>query len=135
MRPVPHTILIADDDGDSRAILREILQFQGRQVLEAIDGLECVMMAVLRAPDLIVLDLLMPGMNGWQAASVLKADPGTRDIPILALTADVMPEHRERALLAGCDFVMSKPVAPRALVVEIDALHARTLERVHAGAA
>ena len=135
MRRQPATVLIADDDPDSRAILRELLLFQGRAVLEAVDGLECVMMAVLRAPDLIVLDLLMPGMDGWQAAAVLKADPGTRDIPILALTADVMPAHRERALLAGCDFVASKPIEPRQLAREIDALYIRTRVRIHAGAA
>jgi CheY-like chemotaxis protein len=125
MRRQPATVLIADDDPDSRTILREILLFQGRSVLEA----------VLRAPDLIVLDLLMPGMDGWQAAAVLKADPGTRDIPILALTADVIPAHRERALLVGCDSVASKPIEPRQLAREIDALYIRTRARIHAGAA
>ncbi len=116
-------VLVADDDADSRAITRTILEFQGRQVLEAADGRECVIAAVVHRPDVIVLDLVMPGMDGWQAAAALRAEPATRSIPILALTASSHADDRTRALAAGCDRVLVKPTSLAELTAVIDALH------------
>ncbi len=115
-------MLIADDDADSRTIVRALLEFQGRDVLEVSDGAEAVGAARALRPDVIVLDLVMPGMDGWRAAAALRADPRTRNIPILALTAAALPDDRERALAAGCDRVLSKPISLGELAAVIDEL-------------
>jgi CheY-like chemotaxis protein len=116
-------VLVADDDADSRAITRTFLEFQGREVLEAVDGRTCVITALVHRPDVIVLDLIMPNVDGWQATAMLRADPATRAIPILALTATSQPDDRDRALAAGCDRVLFKPIALSELTAVIDALH------------
>ncbi len=122
MTGIASTVLIADDDADSRAIVRALLEFQGRDVLEASDGAGCLGAARALCPDVIVLDLIMPGMDGWHAAAALRADPRTRAIPILALTAAALPDDRARALAAGCDRVLSKPIALGELASVIDEL-------------
>ncbi len=119
---IASTVLIADDDADSRAIVRTILEFQGREVVEAADGGDCLTAVHTCRPDVIVLDLVMPGMDGWDVAAALRADPTTRGIPILALTAAATPLERERALAAGCDRVLQKPIALAELAVIIDEL-------------
>mgnify|MGYP001215980958 FL=1 len=116
------TILIADDHEDSRAIIRTMLEHYGRRVLEAWDGEECLRKARAAHPDVIVLDLVLPILNGWETARALRQDPETAQIPILAFTAAVLPEQRERAIQAGCDAVLVKPAPPTALLSAIDTL-------------
>lgn len=116
------TILIADDHEDSRAIIRTMLEHYGRRVLEAWDGEECLRKARAAHPDVIVLDLVLPILNGWETARALRQDPDTAQIPILAFTAAVLPEQRERAIQAGCDAVLVKPASPTALLSAIDTL-------------
>ncbi len=127
-------VLVADDDADSRAIVKQYLEFQGREVLEAADGRACVIAAHTQRPDVVVLDLIMPTLDGWDTAAALRADPATRSIPILALTATSQPDDRDRALAVGCDRVLFKPIALSDLALAIDALHhdAQAVARAHA---
>ncbi len=127
MTGIASTVLIADDDADSRTIVRALLEFQGRDVLEASDGRQCLGAARALRPDVIVLDLIMPHMDGWEVAAALRADPATRSIPILALTAAALPDDRARALAAGCNRVLSKPIALGELAAVIDELFQLTM--------
>ena len=122
MTGIASTVLIADDDADSRTIVRALLEFQGREVVEAEDGTQCLGAVRKHCPDVIVLDLVMPRMDGWRVAAALRADPATRSIPILALTAAALPRDRERALAAGCDRVLHKPISLGELSSVIDEL-------------
>lgn len=122
MTGIASTVLIADDDVDSRAIVRALLEFQGREVVEAADGPECLGVARRQRPDVIVLDLIMPHLDGWHVAAALRADPATRSIPILALTAAALPHDHDRAIAAGCDRVLNKPIALGELSSVIDEL-------------
>ncbi len=129
MQPFASTILVADDDADARRIARAILENAGRRVFEARDGRECVRVALREQPDVIVLDLVLPDLDGWEAARALKGNPATASIPILGFTAIAFDVLQERALEAGCDLVLTKPVMPRHLVREIDALYAEAEQR------
>ncbi len=122
MTGIASTVLIADDDADSRTIVRALLEFQGRDVLEASDGRQCLGAARALRPDVIVLDLVMPDLDGWHVAAARRAAPATRAIPILALTAAALPDDRARALAAGCDRVLAKPIALGELSSVIDEL-------------
>jgi two-component system cell cycle response regulator DivK len=104
-------ILVAEDDGDNRCIVVKILTVEGYETLEADDGRSALALARRERPDLIVMDLGMPGMDGWEAARRLKADPQTADIPIIALTA----WDGERAREAECDGYLSKPCRPKTI--------------------
>ena len=108
-------ILVAEDDADSRRILVRVLTSEGYETLEAADGRTTVEIARREHPDLVVMDLAMPGMDGWEASRRLKADPQTADIPIVALTAFAMRGDEERAREAGCDGYLSKPCRPQTI--------------------
>ena len=108
-------ILVAEDDADNRRIVVKILTVEGHETLEAADGRTTVELARRQRPDLILMDLAMPGMDGWEAARRLKADPETADIPIIALTAFAMRGDEERARQAGCDAYLSKPCRPQTI--------------------
>ncbi len=129
MQPYASSILVVDDDADARRIARTMLEAAGRRVFEARDGRECVEMARQEQPDVIVLDLVLPDVDGWEAARALKNDPATASIPILGFTAISFDILQERALQAGCDLVLTKPVMPRHLLREIDALYAEGEQR------
>ena len=96
-------ILVAEDEPDNRRIVVRVLTVEGYETLEAADGQAAVALARREHPDLIMMDLAMPGMDGWEAARQLKADPETADIPIIALTAFALRGDEERAREAGCD--------------------------------
>lgn len=130
MDTLARTILVVDDDADARRIARTWLEGAGRRVLEAADGRECVRVAHDERPDAILLDLILPDVDGWEAARTLRADPATAGIPILALTGLAFPVLRKRAVEAGCDVVLTKPVSPTRLLQEIDSLYGNTRERV-----
>jgi CheY-like chemotaxis protein len=109
-------ILIADDHEDSRTIARIMVERAGFQAVEASTGLETLARARSRGPRVILLDMLMPEMDGWTVAKLLRSDPSTAGIVIVAFTACVRSIDRERALDAGCDLVLTKPMQPRALL-------------------
>lgn len=110
------TILLVEDNVDNRLIYRTILEFSGYQVVEAHDGEMGVRLARENVPDLILMDVSIPLLNGWEATKILKADPTTRHIPIIALTAHALASDREQSMAVGCDGYLAKPVEPRRVV-------------------
>ena len=112
-------ILVVDDYQDAREMYAEYLQYSGFRVAEAKNGNEAVAQARSLKPDLILMDLSLPGMDGWEATRVLKADDETRRIPIVALTGHALAGASEGALKAGCDSFVTKPCLPDDLVVEV----------------
>lgn len=117
--PMGKTVLLVEDNADNQEIYRLILKHHGFVVLQAWDG-ECgVRMARHHAPDLILMDLTMPVVDGLEATRMLKADPATSGIPIIALTAHAETEDRDAAAEAGCVSFLSKPVAPNSVAIEV----------------
>ena len=109
-------ILLVEDNEMNRDMLSRRLQRKGFEVIIAADGQQGVAKASAESPDLILLDMSLPVMDGWEAARKIKGDPETRDIPIIALTAHAMAGDREKALEAGCDEYDTKPIElPRLL--------------------
>jgi two-component system cell cycle response regulator DivK len=115
-------ILLVEDNEMNRDMLSRRLQRRGHEVVCAVDGAEGVEMARNETPGLILMDMSLPGIDGWEASRQLKADPLTSTIPIIALTAHAMSNDRERALEAGCDDYDTKPVELPRLLGKIDAL-------------
>jgi two-component system cell cycle response regulator DivK len=113
-RPI---VLVADDDRDARAIYRMYLKAQGCGVLTARDGQVAIQKIARIRPDVIVLDLAMPRVDGWATAAQLKSERETRDIPIIALSA--VQTSRDSARAAGCDAFLAKPCLPELLWCEI----------------
>ena len=112
-------ILVVDDYQDAREMYAEYLQFSGFRVAEARNGNEAVDQAFALKPDLILMDLSLPGMDGWEATRRLKADESTRHIPIVALTGHALAGASDGAKKAGCDSFVTKPCLPDDLVVEV----------------
>ncbi|HET9194816.1 MAG TPA: response regulator [Vicinamibacterales bacterium] len=112
-------ILVVDDYQDAREMYAEYLQYSGFRVAEARNGNEAVAQARSLRPDLILMDLSLPGMDGWEATRVLKADDATKHIPIVALTGHALAGASEGARKAGCDSFVTKPCLPDDLVVEV----------------
>ena len=109
-------ILLVEDNEMNRDMLSRRLARKGYEVVLAVDGAEGLAMARGEAPDLILMDMSLPVVDGWEATRRLKADPSTRGIPVIALTAHAMAEDRQKALDAGCDDYDTKPVEfPRLL--------------------
>jgi CheY-like chemotaxis protein len=119
-RPVRPLVLIVDDDRDARAMYREYLRHTGCKVRTARDGSMAIDQVRRCAPDVIVMDLAMPHLDGWTASTWLKSSPATRHIPSIALSA--RPRARESARAAGCDAFLAKPCLPDLLWWEIRAL-------------
>jgi CheY-like chemotaxis protein len=115
----PPLILVVDDYQDAREMYAEYLRFSGFRVAEARNGSEAVEQAFALKPDLILMDLSLPGMDGWEATRRLKADDSTRHIPIVALTGHALAGASEGARRAGCDSFVTKPCLPDDLVVEV----------------
>ena len=112
-------ILVVDDYQDAREMYAEYLQFSGFRVAEAKNGNEAVEKAFALKPDLILMDLSLPGMDGWEATRRLKADDATKRIPVVALTGHALAGASEGAKKAGCDSFVTKPCLPDDLVVEV----------------
>lgn len=112
-------ILLVEDNEDNRLVYRTILDHFGFEVLEAADGEEGIRRAQHDAPDLILMDVSIPKVDGWEATRRLKADPATAAIPIIALTAHALASDRARAKEVGCDGYLAKPVEPRRVVEEV----------------
>jgi CheY-like chemotaxis protein len=118
-------LLFVEDNEMNRDMLTRRLEKRGYQVVLAADGATGIAMANTEKPDLILMDMSLPGIDGWEASRQLKADVSTAPIPIIALTAHAMAEDRERALAAGCDEYETKPVDLTSLLAKIDSLLAR----------
>ena len=114
------TILIVEDNEDNLVVYRTILEHVGYEVIEARDGEEGISRANEEHPDLILMDISIPKIDGWEATRRLKSEEATREIPIIALTAHALEEDREKALRVGCDGYLAKPVEPRRVVQEVE---------------
>ncbi|MGH6990287.1 MAG: response regulator [Stellaceae bacterium] len=121
-------ILYVEDNEDNIYMLTNRLARRGHEVVVARDGLECIDATEREAPSLILLDLNLPVLDGWQTARRLKAAPATRQIPIIALSAHAMSGDRERALAAGCDEYETKPVELPRLLRKIEAILSRSTD-------
>lgn len=106
-------LLIVEDNEMNRMIFRDILTAAGYEILEAATAEDAFSVARSEPLDLILMDIQLPGMDGLEAVRILKDDPATRSIPVVALTAHAMAAHRERALEAGCSGYISKPIRSR----------------------
>ncbi len=112
-------VLVVEDYQDTREMYAAYLQFSGFRVAEAANGLEALEKTRELLPDIILMDLALPKIDGWEATRRLKADERTRHIPIVALTGHALAGHAEGARQAGCDAFVTKPCLPDALVAEI----------------
>lgn len=112
-------VLIVDDYDDNREMYAQYLQFAGMEVAEAANGREALSKTAELMPDLIVMDLSLPGIDGWQATRTIKQDPKTREILVLALTGHALEGASEGAKEAGCDGFLTKPCLPEDLCREI----------------
>ena len=124
MLPVPR-ILLVEDNEMNRDMLSRRLARKGYEVILALDGGQGVEMARTQAPDLILMDMSLPVLDGWEATRQLKADDGTRGIPVIALTAHAMAGDQDKAREAGCDDYDTKPVELPRLLGKIEALLAK----------
>ena len=115
-------ILMVEDNEENRDALSRRLQRRGFEVLMAFDGVEGVAMAKAERPDLILMDMNMPKLDGWEATRQIKADPATAALPVIGLTAHAMTGDRERAIAAGCTDYHTKPVEFPRLLSQIEAI-------------
>jgi two-component system cell cycle response regulator DivK len=116
------TILIVEDNEMNRDMLSRRLERKGYQILIAMDGAMGIEVARQKSPDLILMDMSLPVVDGWEATRQLKADPALRHIPVIALTAHAMANDREKALEAGCDEYDTKPIELPRLLAKMEAL-------------
>ena len=112
-------VLVVDDYPDAREMYAEYLQYSGFDVIEAANGIEAIERAADSGPDIILMDLSLPVMDGWEATRRLKADKRTADIPIVALTGHALAGILDGAKKVGCDAFVTKPCLPEDLVKEI----------------
>jgi two-component system, cell cycle response regulator DivK len=122
-------ILVVEDNIDNYELVRFILERAGYDVFLAMNGRDGVAAARLQKPDLILMDLTMPEMDGWRAAERLKADEATKSIPLYALSAHTLPNERKRALEAGCDGYVSKPIHMAGFLEMIEEAFAKKKEK------
>ncbi len=113
-------ILYVEDNMDSYELVRFILERNGYEAFLAVNGRDGVVAAIKQKPDLILMDLSLPELDGWEAARLVKSNPRTNHIPIIALTAHALPGDRKRAMDAGCDGYITKPIDLADLVREVD---------------
>ena len=114
------TVLLVEDNEDNRIVYSTILRHFGYQVTEALNGEEGIAKARAERPDLILMDISIPIIDGWEATQVLKHDPATNEIPIIALTAHALATDRAKAEEVGCDGYLAKPCEPRRVVAEVE---------------
>jgi two-component system cell cycle response regulator DivK len=127
-------ILLVEDNEMNRDMLSRRLAKKGYEVSLAVDGKSGIEMAQTQSSDLILMDMSLPVIDGWEATRLLKADANTRDIPIIALTAHAMSSDRDKALEAGCDDYDTKPIDFPRLLDKIEALLTRQLSQTSIGA-
>jgi two-component system, cell cycle response regulator DivK len=120
--PQPTRVLLVEDNELNRDMLSRRLARRGFHVVTAVDGEEAVQRTKETKPDLILMDMGLPGLNGWDATRRIKANPATNAIPVIALTAHAMKVDREQAIAAGCDAFETKPVELERLLATIQNL-------------
>lgn len=123
------TILVVEDNDMNRDMLSRRLERRGYQVITAADGKNGIAVAQTQSPDLILLDMSLPEVDGWEAARRLKSDRATHHIPVIALTAHAMSSDRQRALEAGCDDYETKPLEFARLLAKIQAMLGKSIRR------
>lgn len=109
-------ILIVDDNKNNRLLMHDILVYYGYEVIEAVNGSECIELALEHKPDLVLLDIQMPVMDGFETTRLLRSDPRTKDIKLIAQTSFAMKGDREKALASGFDAYVSKPINANELI-------------------
>jgi CheY-like chemotaxis protein len=117
--PTGQTVLLVEDNEDNRIIYSTVLRHQGYDVVEAFDGVRAIELARTLLPDIILMDISIPEIDGWEATKILRQDPATKDIPIVALTAHALADDRERAAALGFTSYLAKPVEPRTVAAEV----------------
>lgn len=119
MNGARQTVLIVEDDSDNMDIYTTVLEFAGYRVIQSTDGVSAVHTAVSELPDLILMDIAMPRMDGLEATRTMRRNPSLASVPIVALTAFALEGDRERVMEAGCSAYLTKPAEPRAVVAEV----------------
>jgi two-component system, cell cycle response regulator DivK len=117
--PLDPLVLVVDDFQDNREMFAEFLVLSGFRVVQAENGREALDRAFEALPDLVLMDLSLPELDGWEATRRLKSDPRTGHIPVIALTGHVLADHSREARDAGCDAFLTKPCMPEVLVAEV----------------
>jgi two-component system, cell cycle response regulator DivK len=112
-------ILAVDDQEDNRRILRDLLTSAGFEVIEAVNGEEAVTLAESQRPDLILMDIQLPGIDGYEATRRIKANPALRGTPLIVVTSYALSGDEAKATAAGADAYVSKPFSPRALLAKV----------------
>jgi two-component system cell cycle response regulator DivK len=112
-------IMIVEDNPDSRALVGKVLRARGYRIIEAVDGEEALLKVAEERPDLMLMDISIPKLDGLEVTRRIRKQEGGKDIPIIALTAHAMQGDREKALAAGCDGYISKPISVRDLPNQI----------------
>jgi CheY-like chemotaxis protein len=120
MADAAKTVLLVEDNEDNRTVYRTILEHFGYDVVEARNGEDGIRMAREEHPNLILMDISIPVIDGWEATKILKADETTKHIPIIALTAHALATDRAKAEEVGCDGYLAKPCEPRRVVAEVE---------------
>jgi two-component system cell cycle response regulator DivK len=116
---VSKRILAIDDQEDNRRILHDLLTAVGYEVLGAADGEDAVAQAEAQVPDLILMDIQLPGIDGYEATRRIKANPALARIPVIAVTSYALTGDEDKAMEAGCDAYIAKPYSPRALLAKV----------------
>jgi two-component system cell cycle response regulator DivK len=117
--PIGKTVMLVEDNPHNRKIFSGMLAHAGFRVVEAEDGYQALEKVKAEKPDLILMDLSIPGVDGWEVTRRLKSLEHSKAIPIIALTAHAMRGDEERALQAGCDGYLAKPISPKKVVEEV----------------
>ena len=130
---LPKKILVVDDNQDSRELVVKVLKNKGYVMVEAVDGEEAVEKAVAEKPDLILLDISIPKLNGYEVTRVLKSREEFKSIPVVALTAHAMKGDRTKALEAGCEGYITKPINVRELAAQVKSFIRGRWESIYGG--
>jgi len=130
---LPKKILVVDDNQDSRELVVKVLKNKGYVMVEAVDGEEAVEKAVAEKPDLILLDISIPKLNGYEVTRVLKSREESKDIPVVALTAHAMKGDRAKALEVGCEGYITKPINVRELPAQVKSFIRGRWESIYGG--
>ena len=115
-------ILVVEDNEQNRKLVRDVLTFKGYEVIEAETGEEGVRLARTRGPRLVLMDIRLPGIDGIEALGQLRAEPATREIPVMAMTASVMTQDRRKIMAAGFDAFQGKPIKVKDFVATVEQL-------------
>ena len=130
---LPKKILVVDDNQDSRELVVKVLKNKGYVMVEAVDGEEAVEKAVAEKPDLILLDISIPKLNGYEVTRVLKSREEFKNIPVVALTAHAMKGDRAKALEVGCEGYITKPINVRELPAQVKSFIRGRWESIYGG--